>query len=76
MNSSRGHLRFHAGGRESFLEQRADEIRVELLLKHERELHGASFLRRWLLRWKIEREAFRLAALEQPSGKALFFAGK
>ena len=72
MNTSRGHLRFHADGRESFQEQRRDEIREELLQKHARELHAANFLRRWWLRWQIEREATRRASADEPSDKALF----
>jgi hypothetical protein len=72
MNASRGHLRFIADGRESFEEQRRDEIREELLHKHARELHAANFLRRWWLRWRIEREASRRAVALEPSDKALF----
>jgi hypothetical protein len=72
MNASRGPLRFHADGRESFLEHTRDEIREELLKKHSRELRAANFLRRGWLRWRIEREATRRAAAQEPSERALF----
>jgi hypothetical protein len=72
MNTSRGHLRFIADGRESFQEQRKHEIRAELLHKRAHELHAANFLRRAWLRWQIEREAARRASAEEPSDRALF----
>jgi hypothetical protein len=72
MNTSRGHLRFIADGRESFQRQRRHEIRTRLLQKHARELHAANFLRRCWLRWRIEREATRRASAEESSNRALF----
>jgi hypothetical protein len=72
MNTSRGHLRFIADGRESFQEQRRNEIREELLHKHARELRVAHFPRRCWLRWQIERKAARHASAEESSNRALF----